>query len=128
MGYSRSSGRDLEEEQFVLSMVDGHLEFLGKGEIYNLDSEQNKIIILLAEEHRPMSTQEIMKAMGIQGDTHYQRFRKVLYRLYCRGSYWAYQAGTLTPVWRRPRGGCAVLKNRFLSQRSQSVPCPNVPS
>jgi hypothetical protein len=81
-GVLKVSGRDLEEEKFVLSLVDGHLEFLGKGEIYNLDSEQNKIITILAEEHRPLSTQEIMKAMGIQGDTHYQRFRKVLYRLY----------------------------------------------
>ena len=81
-GVLKASGRDLNDEKFVLSLVDGHLEFLGKGEIYELDSEQNKIITLLAEEHRPMSTQEIMKAMGIQGDTHYQRFRKVLYRLY----------------------------------------------
>ena len=29
-----------------------------------------------------MGIQDIMKAMGIQGDSHYQRFRKVLYRLY----------------------------------------------
>ena len=81
-GVLKASGRDLDDEKFILSLVDGHLEFLGKGEIYDLDSEQNKIITILVEEHRPMSTHEIMRAMGIQGDTHYQRFRKVLYRLY----------------------------------------------
>ena len=75
-------GRDLEDEKFVLSMVDGHLEFLGKGEIYELDSEHNKIITILGEEARPMTVRDIMLAMGIQGDAHYERFRKVLQRLY----------------------------------------------
>lgn len=81
-GVLKVSGRDLEEDKFVLTLVDGHLEFLGKGEIYELDSEQNKIITILAEEHRPLGIHDIMKALGIQGDSHYQRFRKVLYRLY----------------------------------------------
>jgi hypothetical protein len=81
-GVLKATGRDLEDNKFVLSMVDGHLEFLGQGEIYELDSEQNKIITILGEEHRPMGIHDIMKAMGIQGDSHYQRFRKVLYRLY----------------------------------------------
>jgi AAA domain len=75
-------GRDLDDEKFVLSMVDGHLEFLGKGEIYELDSEHNKIITILGEEARPMGVRDIMLAMGIHGDTHYERFRKVLQRLY----------------------------------------------
>lgn len=75
-------GRDLEQEKFVLSMVNGHLEFLGKGELYEVDSEQNKIISLLEEEHRPMAIPEIMKAMGLNVDTHYKRFRMVLSRLY----------------------------------------------
>jgi hypothetical protein len=81
-GVLKVRGRDLEEEQFVLSMVDGHLEFLGKGEVYELDSEQNKIISILEDEHRPMAIPEIMKAMGIPGDTHYKRFRMVMSRLY----------------------------------------------
>ena len=81
-GVLKVISRDLEQEQFVLSMVNGHLEFLGKGEVYELDSEQNKIISILEEEARPMGILEVMKAMGIQSDAHYQRFRVVLHRLY----------------------------------------------
>jgi hypothetical protein len=76
------AGREIEEQKFVISLIEGHLECLGTGEVYELDSEQNKIITILSEEHRPMSIVDIMKALGIQGDRHYQRFRKVLYRLY----------------------------------------------
>lgn len=76
------AGREIDEYKCILSLVDGHLEFLGKGELYEVDSEQNKIIGILAEEHRPMGIPDIMKAMGIHGEIHYQRFRKVLYRLY----------------------------------------------
>lgn len=74
--------RDLDEQKLVLSMVNGHLEFLGKGEVYETDSEQNRIIRLLEEEARPMAIPEIMKAMGISGDAHYKRFRVVMHRLY----------------------------------------------
>jgi len=81
-GVLKVFGRDLEEDKFVLSMVDGHLEFLGRGELYEVDSEQNKIISLLEEEHRPMAIPEIMKAMGINGDAHYKRFRVLMHRLY----------------------------------------------
>lgn len=81
-GVLKVFSRDLDTDKFVLTMVDGHLEFLGKGEVYELDSEQNKIISILEEEARPMGILEVMKAMGIQSDTHYHRFRKVLQRLY----------------------------------------------
>lgn len=81
-GVLKVFSRDLEAEKFVLTMVNGHLEFLGKGEVYELDSEQNKIISILEEEARPMALLDIMKALGIQGDTHYKRFRVVMHRLY----------------------------------------------
>ena len=73
--------RDLEEEKFVLSLVDGHLEFLGKGEVYELDSEQNRIITVLKEEGRPMSTPDVMRALGLS-ESHYKRFRMIMQRLY----------------------------------------------
>ena len=73
--------RDLDEEKFVLSLTDGHLEFLGKGEVYELDTEQNRIITILAEERRPMSMPDIMRALGL-GESHYKRFRMVMQRLY----------------------------------------------
>jgi hypothetical protein len=81
-GVLKVFSRDLETDKIVLTLVDGHLEFLGKGEVYELDSEQNKIIRILEEEARPMAIPDIMKAMGIQADTHYKRFRVVMHRLY----------------------------------------------
>lgn len=80
-GVLRIISRDLEEEKFVLSMIDGHLEFMGKGEVYELDSEQNRIIKILEEEGRAMPIPDIMKAMGLDL-VHYKRFRVVLHRLY----------------------------------------------
>jgi len=73
--------RDLEEEKYVLTMEDGHIAFLGKGESFETDSEQNRIIHILEEEGRPMSIAEIMKALGL-GEQHYRRFRVVMHRLY----------------------------------------------
>ena len=73
--------RDLEEEKYILSMINGHLEFLGKGEIYELESEQNRIIKAMEEEGKPMNVVEVMKAMGVDA-SQYPRFRKMLYRLY----------------------------------------------
>lgn len=81
-GVLKVISRDLEPERFVLSMVNGHLEFLGKGEVYEMDAEQNHIIKILEEEGRPMAIPDIMRAMGIAGDAHYKRFRVVMHRLY----------------------------------------------
>lgn len=75
------AGREVEEQKFVISLMEGHLTFLGKGEAYELDSEQNRIIKVLEEERRPIGAQELMKAMGIH-EQHYARFRQVLQRLY----------------------------------------------
>lgn len=75
------AGREVEEQKFVLSLMEGHLAFLGKGEAYELDSEQNRIVKMLEEDAKPMSVVEIMKAMGIH-EQHYARFRQVLQRMY----------------------------------------------
>jgi len=81
-GVLKIISRDLDEDKIVLTLTNGHLEFLGKGEVYELDSEQNRIITILEDERRPMAIPEIMKALGINGDSHYKRFRMVMSRLY----------------------------------------------
>ena len=81
-GVLNIAGRDLEECKIVLTLSDGHLEFLGKGESFEMDSEQNRIVKILEEEHRPMGIPEIMKAMGLMNDQHYKRFRVVMHSLY----------------------------------------------
>jgi RecA-family ATPase len=73
--------RDLDEKKFVLTLNEGHLEFLGEGEAFEMDSEQNRIIKILEEERRPMGIQEIMRAMGLE-EHHYKRFRALMHRLY----------------------------------------------
>jgi len=75
------AGRDVEEQKFVLSLIEGHIAFLGKGEVYELDAEQNRVITLLGEERRPLGAMEIMKSLGIHPD-HYPRFRQVMQRMY----------------------------------------------
>ena len=80
-GVLHLAGRDLDEGKIVLTLLEGHLEFLGKGESFEMDSEQNRIIKILEEERRPMGIPEIMKAMGV-GEQHYKRFRVVMHRLY----------------------------------------------
>jgi AAA domain len=80
-GVLHTAGRDIEEQKVVLTMLEGRLEFLGKGESFEMDSEQNRIIKILEEEHRPMGIPEIMRAMGL-GEQHYKRFRVVMHRLY----------------------------------------------
>ena len=81
-GVLHLAGRDVKEGRIVLTLLDGHLEFLGRGEIYEMDSEQNRIIKILEEEGRPMAIPDIMRALGIAGDAHYKRFRVVMHRLY----------------------------------------------
>jgi hypothetical protein len=80
-GVLHTAGRDLEEQKMVLTMLEGHLEFLGKGESFEMDSEQNRVIKILEEERRAMAIPEIMKAMGL-GEQHYKRFRVMMHRLY----------------------------------------------
>lgn len=81
-GVLKVLGRDLETEKFVMSLIAGHLECMGRGEVYEVDGEQNKIINILREEGKPMQVSDIMKALGIVGDQQYARLRKALFRLY----------------------------------------------
>ena len=78
----KAMGRDLEENKFVLSLLDGHLECTGKGEVYEVDGEQNKIISILRQEEKAMQVPDIMRSLGVEGPQHYARVRKALYRLY----------------------------------------------
>jgi AAA domain len=76
-----TAGRELEEQKIVLTMTDGHITYMGTGDLFEMDSEQNRIIQILEEEHRPMGLPDLMKALGLN-EAHYKRFRVLMHRLY----------------------------------------------
>jgi hypothetical protein len=73
-------GRWIGDDKIILTMVDGHLEFLGQGEQYDLSREQRQILKALEDDHLPMKIQEIMKTVGVP-DGQYGRFKKILQRM-----------------------------------------------
>ena len=36
------AGREIEEQKFIMSLIEGHLECLGKGELYELDASKTR--------------------------------------------------------------------------------------
>ena len=71
------SDKDTEDQTLAITFVDGHWEYVGEGEEYELDKERRKILRVLADESRPMTIVEIMKAAGIP-DARYARVRQIL--------------------------------------------------
>lgn len=79
-----SSSRRLGDDVMRVMLIDGHLEFLGRGEEYDRNREDLQIMKILEDENAPMGLPELMKTLGLtQG--HYGRFKKVLSRLYTDG-------------------------------------------
>jgi hypothetical protein len=73
-------GRWIGDDKIILTLVDGHLEFLGQGEQYDLSREQKQILRALEQEGLPMKIHDLMATVGTpQGQ--YARFKKMLYRM-----------------------------------------------
>ena len=81
MAFLHVRDKDLEDMTIGLEFKDGHWEYLGEGEEFEYDREQQLIIKILHEEGREMSVQDIMKAAGWVGEARYARLRKVLMRM-----------------------------------------------
>jgi hypothetical protein len=73
-------GRWIGDDKIILTLVDGHLEFLGQGEQYDLSREQRQILKALEDDHLPMKIQELMKTVGVP-EGQYGRFKKILQRM-----------------------------------------------
>lgn len=69
--------KDADETTIALRFLDGHWEYMGEGEEYEMSRDQRKVVTVLAEEKREMSVQEILKA-GSFPDTKYGYLRKLL--------------------------------------------------
>ena len=73
-------GRWIGDDKLVLTMADGHLEFLGQGEQYDLSREQRRVLKALEDEGLPLKIEPLMRALNLpQGQ--YARFRQVLSRM-----------------------------------------------
>jgi len=69
--------KDAEDQTVALRFLDGHWEYIGEGEEYEISRDQRKVIKILAEERRELSIQEILKAAGF-ADARYGYVRKLL--------------------------------------------------
>lgn len=69
--------KDAEDKTIALRFIDGHWEYIGEGEEYEVSRDQRKIIKILAEERRELSIQEICKA-GDYPEAKYAYIRKLL--------------------------------------------------
>lgn len=78
-------GKRINHHKVVVTLTDGHLEYVGEGEHYEANTENRKILTILQEEGRPLHTREIVQAMGLS-DKQYHRIRMRLTRLFNEGT------------------------------------------
>lgn len=69
--------KDAEDKTIALHFLDGHWEYVGEGEEYEVNRDQRKVIKVLSEEKREMSIQDILKAAEFP-DAKYGYVRKLL--------------------------------------------------
>ena len=72
--------KDAEEKTIALRFLDGHWEYIGEGEEYEVSRDSRKIIQVLNQEKRDLSIPEIMKA-GDFAESKYAYIRNVLVTL-----------------------------------------------
>ena len=56
--------KDAEDKTIALRFVDGHWEYIGEGEAYEVGRDQRKVMHVLTEEQHEMGIEEIRKACG----------------------------------------------------------------
>jgi hypothetical protein len=69
--------KDAEDQTIALRFNNGHWEYVGEGEEFEISRDQRKVIKVLSEERREMSVQEIVKAASFP-DIKYGYVRKLL--------------------------------------------------
>jgi RecA-family ATPase len=68
--------KDAEDKTLAIRFCEGHWEYMGEGEIYEIDRDQRKVVEILSEEKRLMTIPEVMKAMDAP-ESRYGYFRKL---------------------------------------------------
>jgi len=69
--------KDAEDKIIALRFLDGHWEYVGEGEEYEVSRDQRKIIKVLSDERKEMSIQELMRAADFPVEK-YAYVRKLL--------------------------------------------------
>lgn len=69
--------KDAEDKTIALRFLEGHWEYIGEGDEYQMTRDQRKILKILAEENREMGIEEIRKACEWP-DAKYGYTRKLL--------------------------------------------------
>jgi hypothetical protein len=69
--------KDAEDKTLALRFMDGHWEYIGEGEEYEVTRDQRKIIQFLAEQQTECSIEEIRKGCDFP-DSKYGHLRKML--------------------------------------------------
>jgi len=69
--------KDAEDKTIALRFTDGHWEYVGEGEEYEISRDQRKIIQVLREEKRHLTIPEVMKALDIP-EARYGYYRKLM--------------------------------------------------
>jgi hypothetical protein len=69
--------KDAEDHTIALRFVDGHWEYIGEGEEYEVTRDQRRIIKILTEEKREMSVQDILRGGDFKAE-QYGYLRKLL--------------------------------------------------
>lgn len=72
--------KDADDKKIALRFVDGHWEYIGEGEEYEITRDQRRIIQILQEERRVMTIQEVMKALDAPEARH-GYFRKLFVQM-----------------------------------------------
>jgi hypothetical protein len=62
--------KDAEDTTIALRFIDGHWEYIGEGEEYEVSRDQRKIIQVLNQEPREFGIPEIMKAAGFKEEKY----------------------------------------------------------
>jgi hypothetical protein len=69
--------KDADDQTIALRFVDGHWEYVGEGEEYEISRDERKVLRVLAEEGREMGIPEILRAAGFP-EARYAYVRKLL--------------------------------------------------
>lgn len=69
--------KDAEDHTLALRFIDGHWEYIGEGEEYEVTRDQRRIIKILTEERRELSIQDILRAGDFKPE-QYGYLRKLL--------------------------------------------------
>jgi len=69
--------KDAEETTIALRFIEGHWEYVGEGEEYEISRDQRKVIRILSEENRELGIEEIRRSAGFP-ENKYGYVRKLL--------------------------------------------------